>query len=457
MSRLPASSVVVAALASSFGVALLQVVGVLQGVLQADDRTGSSGTVVLLLRICAVVFLVVATYTAAVVTANTFATVIAGRVREIALLRLLGSSARRERRRVALQGLRVGLLGAAIGAVVGTLAALGIERLGVATGQIVESGYGYGDPVILIPVAGVAITTWLAAVVGSRRVTAVTPLEALGRAEEPAPESGRPRRRGLALGLVIAGAVLLGLGLAVGAASPLGVLIALPGGVLSFTGIVLGADAVMPPVLRLTGRLLGTSAAARLAAENAVRHPERSSRATIGLVIGVTLVTMLAVAMAGFEASVRAAQEQSPESYGGTDPALAAVTAVFSVLVGFSAVIAAVGLAATMSLNVAQRRRELGLLRALGFSARQVRAMILGEAAQLTFAAVALGLVLGSVYGWIGAQSLLGFASGLVVPAPPIVALASVVVGGAIVTLAASAAPTRQALRVSPVEALAVD
>lgn len=453
------ASILVAALGASFGVALLQVTGALAAVLRGDDVTGSSATVALMLRILAFVFIVIAVYTAAVVTANTFSTIVAGRVREIALLRLLGSSARRERGRIAREGLRVGVVGAVAGALVGTAVAWGIERLGVATDTIPEPGYSYLDPVVLIPVVGVVFTTWAASWVGSRRVTTVTPLEALGRAEELSREQtqARPVRNTSAIVLVVLGAALLVLGLVAGLVTPLGMLIALPGGVLSFTGVVLGADVVMPPVLRLTGRLLGRSAPARLAAENATRHPERSSRATIGLVIGVTLVAMFAFAMAGFEASIRAAQEQNPEVYGETGPMLAATTAIFSVLVGFSGLIAAVGLVNNLSLSVLQRRREIGLLRALGFTAPQVRRMILAESAQLTFAAVLLGLVLGAVYGWIGAQSLLGSASGLIVPAPPLLVLGVVVLSGAVLTAAASWAPARMAVRVSPVEALAVD
>jgi putative ABC transport system permease protein len=323
-----------------------------------------------------------------------------------------------------------------------------------------DAGYTFTDPVVLNPVVGVVLTTWAASWVGSRRVTTVTPLEALGRSEELSREEtrARPGRNRTALVLVILGFALLALGVIGGLVSPAAILIGLVGGVLSFTGIVLGADVVMPPLLRLTGRLLGGSAATRLAAENAVRHPQRSSRATIGLVIGVTLVTMFAVAMAGFEASIRTAQAQQPEVYQGVDPMLAATTAIFSVLVGFSGLIAAVGLVNNLSLSVLQRRRELGLLRALGFTVTQVRRMVLAESAQLTFTAVAFGLVLGAVYGWAGAQSLLGTATeGIVIPGMPWLAIALVVACGALLTAIASWAPARAAVRVSPVEALAVE
>src|SRR5690606_31519104 len=155
----------------------------------------------------------------------------------------------------------------------------------------------------------------------------------------------------------------------------------LVGGILSFTAIATGADIVMPPALRLVGKVLGRSAAGRLAAENAVRYPERSSRTTIGLVIGVTLVTMFAVAMSTYTQMILIAQQDQPEVYEGVETALAVTLAVFSVLVGFSAVIAGVGMVNNLSLSVLQRTRELGLLRALGFTAGQLRQMILAEAA----------------------------------------------------------------------------
>jgi putative ABC transport system permease protein len=141
---------------------------------------------------------------------------------------------------------------------------------------------------------------------------------------------------------------------------------------------------------------------------------------------------------------------------------LTAMITIFSVLIGFSGIIAAVGLVNNLSLSVLQRTRELGLLRALGFSVQQLRRMILSESAQLTLTAVVLGIVLGGFYGWAGAQSMLGGIGGdtgpaLVFPAVPWVILAVVVGGGALLTAVASWAPTRRATRVSPITALAVE
>ena len=61
-------------------------------------------------------------------------------------------------------------------------------------------------------------------------------------------------------------------------------------------------------------------------------------------------------------------------------------------LVAVSAVIAAVGLVNLLTIGVVQRRRELGLLRALGVSNGQVPGMVLLEAAHITVAATVDGL-----------------------------------------------------------------
>ncbi len=460
--KLNSASVLVAGLSSAFGVGLLQVIGVLTAVVDADPRAQQSHTVGIFLSIVGWVFIIIAIYVGAVVTSNTFATIVAGRARTIALLRLLGSSARTQRRQVAREGLLAGVLGGIVGALVGTGVAAGIGAIGVAAGLIRPYDYSYLTPNVIAPVVAVVLTTWLASWIGSRRVLSVTPLQALGGSEELSREEAahRPGRNGVALTLGILGLAALLVSIVVGLATPAALFIGVIGGVLSFTGLVLGADVIMPPALRLVGRLFGRSAPARLAAENALRHPQRSSRATIGLVIGVTLVTMFGVATASFEQMIRAAQDAQPEVYQGTDQLLTGITAVFSVLIGFSGLIAAVGLVNNLSLSVLQRIRELGLLRALGFSVQQVRRMILTESAQLTFTAVLLGLVLGTFYGWVGAQSMLGSLNGspgIVWPAVPWLIVGVVVVAGAALTAIASFTPTRRATRVSPITALAVE
>ncbi|HBU42270.1 MAG TPA: peptide ABC transporter permease, partial [Microbacterium sp.] len=137
--------------------------------------------------------------------------------------------------------------------------------------------------------------------------------------------------------------------------------------------------------------------------------------------------------------------------------------AIMMGLVAISAVIAGVGLVNLLTLGVIQRTRELGLLRALGVSIRQIRVMVLLEALHVTVTATVLGILLGIAYGWVGAQSLLGsvptnpdgiIQAGIVYPAVPMVPLLVIVAATAILTVVASVTPTRLATRVAPVAAL---
>jgi len=454
-------SILVASLGAAFGVSLLQLAGVMSSVIVADDVTGSSGMVRVMLAAVAIVFIAIAIYVSAIVTANTFATIIAGRTRTIALLRLIGSSAATQRRAVAWEGLQVGVVGAVVGTVTGTVVSLGVVAVGRATDFLPALDYGFAPPVIALPVVAVVLTTWLASWIGSRRVLTVSPIQATGASQEESLEqaSGHRARNVVAAVLVVTGLGALVLAVVVGLVSPFGVLIGVVGGLLSFSGFILGAQAVMPRVLRWVGRAFGSSAPARLAAQNAVRYPERSTRTTIGLVIGVTLITMFAVAVESFQGLMRRLQEGQPGGQEQTDQVLVIIVAVFSILTGFSALIAAVGMVNNLSLGVLQRTRELGLLRALGFTARQVRRMILIESASLTVAAVLVGLVLGTFYGWVGAQSLLGSATaggGVLPPAVPVPLLVAVALAAAVLTLVASVTPSRRATRIAPVAALAV-
>jgi putative ABC transport system permease protein len=454
------SGLLVAALSSAFGVGLLQVTGALATIISADE-IGSYKKVRLALAAVALVFIVISVYVGSIVTVNTFGTIIAGRTRTIALMRLIGSSARDLRRSVAGEGLRIGLLGSVVGALVGIGASYGILQISRAAGVIPRLDYAIVDPLVAAPALMVALSTWVAAWVGSRRVLTVSPMQAIGAAQELSIEESvnRRGRNATAITLAAVGALFLAGGVLGGLVTPFAILLGLVGGLLSFSGIILGSHLIMPPILTLAGRMLGRSPAARLAAANALRYPERSSRATIGLVIGVTLITMFAVAAQTYQDIINRARENQPEVFQGVDEVLAITVAVFSVLIGFSALIAAVGMVNNLALGVLQRTRELGLLRALGFTARQVRRMIVAESIQMAIAAVGLGLVLGVLYGWVGAQSLLGSqdAMGIAPPSIPWLLVAGAIVGTTLLSLVASVSPARRATTVTPVAALAAN
>ncbi len=456
------ATALVAAISTAFGVLLVTATAFIGAWLREDPSIGDSASLTVVVGILGFLLLGVAVYVAAIVTANTFATIVAGRIRRIALLRLIGASARAQRRELAGQGLIVGGLGAVAGLLAGiVIGAVLIWAAGVAWALTPE--FALLQPALLLPAAAVVLTTWAGAWAGARRVLTVTPMQALAGSTPRSHDEVRATRgrRAVAITLLFSGVALLGGGVIVGMITPLGVIIAFFGGILSFTGLALGAVVLIPPLLRVTGRLFGRSAEARLAAENALRYPERSSRMTIGVVMGVTLVVMFAVASETVKAVMTA-------SAGGDLTAemtqiMDTFAAVMMGLVAVSAVIAAVGLVNLLTIGIVQRRREFGLLRALGLTSAQIRRVVLLEASHITVTALAFGLVLGGAYGWVAAQSLLGsvpvpplfWSPTLVPPALPWGPLSVVVVLTAILTTIAAVVPTRVATRVTAVEALA--
>jgi putative ABC transport system permease protein len=173
----------------------------------------------------------------------------------------------------------------------------------------------------------------------------------------------------------------------------------------------------------------------------------------MGLVIGVTLVTTFASGLDALRRSVDS-WELSPARRQEAQSWMSTMSTILVIVVLVSAVIAAFGFVSTMSLTVIHRRREIGLLRALGFTRRQIRSMIIRESAALAGSAVALGLVLGMIYGSVGAQALVGAQTAGFVWGIPWPVLGSIALASVALVLVAALAPARRAVRVMPIDAL---
>lgn len=120
----------------------------------------------------------------------------------------------------------------------------------------------------------------------------------------------------------------------------------------------------------------------------------------------------------------------------------------------FSAIAALVGLiiiANTFTILLAQRRRQIGLLRAVGATGSQVRRRFLAEAVLLGTLGSALGLVLGTGMAWAGATFTRATYWGLSFPWTE---LAVEFALGILLTVLAAILPALRATRVAPLEAL---
>ena len=75
------------------------------------------------------------------------------------------------------------------------------------------------------------------------------------------------------------------------------------------------------------------------------------------------------------------------------------VLVLVNVFLGFALLIALVGIVNTLTLSVFERIREIGLLRAVGTTRRQMRRMIRWEAAAVALYGAVVGVVLGAAFG----------------------------------------------------------
>ena len=134
--------------------------------------------------------------------------------------------------------------------------------------------------------------------------------------------------------------------------------------------------------------------------------------------------------------------------------ALDALVYVITALLGVAVLIAIIGVSNTLSLSVIERTRESALLRALGFTRRQLRQSLAMEGVLLAMIGSVIGIVLGTGFGWIGAITVVGD-TWPVSLALPVTRIAIIVLVAIICGLVASILPARRAAQADPVVSLA--
>jgi putative ABC transport system permease protein len=105
-----------------------------------------------------------------------------------------------------------------------------------------------------------------------------------------------------------------------------------------------------------------------------------------------------------------------------------------------------------MTLSIHERTKELGLLRAVGESRRQVRSMIRWEAVIIALLGTLLGVVIALFFGWAVIKALQD--EGFSTFSPAIVQLVVIVVIGGFASVVAALLPARRAARLNVLEAI---
>jgi putative ABC transport system permease protein len=174
----------------------------------------------------------------------------------------------------------------------------------------------------------------------------------------------------------------------------------------------------------------------------------------VGLADGVDLETGRAAVKrvtAGYgNPDVRDRAEWSDALSTGINTMLAIVYALLALAV----LIALMGIANTLSLSIHERTRELGLLRAVGLTRRQLRRMVRWESVLIAVFGTIGGLGLGVFLGWAMVRAASTDIGSFAAPAGRLLVVLAV---GAAVGVLAAVRPARRAARLDVLAAIATD
>ncbi len=254
------------------------------------------------------IFAVISLFVGAFTIFNTFSIIVGQRTKELALLRIVGASRRQIFRSVLAEAAAVGIASSVIGIGLGVLAAASLEqvlRLGGIT--LPPGSLVFAPRTVLVALAvGVGVTV-ISAIGPARRAVRIPPVAALG---EQATSSGTSLRGRLGWGsaVALAGVLLLAAGLAKSTVAAVGI-----GAACIFVGVAMLAPAIARPSSSVLGRPFARAfgVAGRLGRENSMRSPRRTAQTAAALMVGLALVSAIAVFGASASQSVTSNVERA--------------------------------------------------------------------------------------------------------------------------------------------------
>ncbi len=255
----------------------------------------------------------IALFVGSFVIANSLSITIAQRTREFATLRTLGASRRQVLASIVIEALVMGTVASATGLFLGLGLATGLFSLFDAVGfTLPNNGLVFFTRTVVVSLVVGVLVTLVASLRPALRATRVPPVAAV-REGAVLPESRLARFRTLGSGLLtLAGFAALLYGLFGEDLGTTQVLLWLGvGALLVFFGVALLSARLVRPLAGVLGwpatRIAG--AAGALAQDNARRNPQRTASTAAALMIGLALVTLVAVLASGITSTFRGAVE----------------------------------------------------------------------------------------------------------------------------------------------------
>jgi putative ABC transport system permease protein len=277
---------------------------------QVSEDAADTNDFITFMRSFLLAFGFIALFVGSFVIANSLSITIAQRTRELATLRTLGASRRQVLRSIILEALVVGILGSLVGLFGGLLLAKGLFWFFDVIGFDLPNTGIVGltrAAVITALVAGILVTL-IASLRPAFRATKVPPIAAV-REGAILPPGRFARFRGVAAAATAAlGFAALAYGIFGNGLGTKQVLLYMGvGTLLVFVGVALFASRFVRPLAEILGwpatRVGG--AAGYLARDNSRRNPQRTASTAAALMIGLTLVTLVATLASGILASFR--------------------------------------------------------------------------------------------------------------------------------------------------------
>jgi putative ABC transport system permease protein len=282
------------------------------GTAQAQkDKADNANGFISFLRYALLAFAGIALFVGAFVIANTLSITIAQRMREFATLRTLGASRRQVMWSVVIEAFVIGVLGSLVGLFLGLGLAKLLNQLFIAIGiDLPQGSTVFATRTVIVALLVGTGVTLLASIRPARRATRVPPIAAVreGSVLPPSRWSKYGTVTSLIVLLAAIAAVTLG---ALGSGIATGPRLALLGfGVLFlFFGVSMNAAKVVRPLAAVLGAPARTVGGAPgiLARDNAIRNPARTASTASALMIGLALVTFVAIFGQGIRSSFEGA------------------------------------------------------------------------------------------------------------------------------------------------------